>query len=238
MNNFNNNIYGRPSSKLEEECQNEINEIDEWVDSYNETVLNDPMMSEEDKQFFLRMNEHDRWKGREQAKEKYEEEKLNLRIHHKEAKRLRDMELHDNMISQESPSWLKRVLSSVGSYYLLKKIFGLSLVLLILSCANKNKHELPNSDTEIGWGEEYLKEQNDSLIKEKDTIKEKKDENVSEPDKKSSLSSSSHSYYNSEEVDSHHETDNMRGFDPASEDDMPDNGMSRYMENNDEEGWD
>ena len=32
--------------------------------------------------------------------------------------------------------------------------------------------------------------------------------------------------------------DNMRGFDPASEDDMPDNGMSRYMENNDEEGWD
>ena len=32
--------------------------------------------------------------------------------------------------------------------------------------------------------------------------------------------------------------DNIRGFDPASEDDMDDNGMSRYMENNDEEGWD
>ena len=31
---------------------------------------------------------------------------------------------------------------------------------------------------------------------------------------------------------------NMRGSDPASEDDMDDNGMSRYMENNDEEGWD
>ena len=31
---------------------------------------------------------------------------------------------------------------------------------------------------------------------------------------------------------------NMRGFDPASEDDMEDNGMSRYMENNDDEGWD
>ena len=31
--------------------------------------------------------------------------------------------------------------------------------------------------------------------------------------------------------------DNMRGFDPASEDDMDDNGMSRYMENNEEEGW-
>ena len=32
--------------------------------------------------------------------------------------------------------------------------------------------------------------------------------------------------------------DNMRGFDPASEDDMPDNGMTRYMENYDDEGWD
>ena len=31
----------------------------------------------------------------------------------------------------------------------------------------------------------------------------------------------------------HYEPDNMRGFDPASEDDMDDNGMSRYMENND-----
>ena len=35
-----------------------------------------------------------------------------------------------------------------------------------------------------------------------------------------------------------HKQDNMRGFDPASEDDMDDNGLSRYMENNDEEGWD
>lgn len=32
--------------------------------------------------------------------------------------------------------------------------------------------------------------------------------------------------------------DNMRGFDPASEDDMDDNGMRRYMENDDDEGWD
>ena len=32
--------------------------------------------------------------------------------------------------------------------------------------------------------------------------------------------------------------DNMRGFDPASENDMEDCGMSRYQENYDEEGWD
>ena len=43
-------------------------------------------------------------------------------------------------------------------------------------------------------------------------------------------STSSHSYESSS-------YDNMRGFDPASEDDMDDNGMSRYMENNDEDGW-
>ena len=36
----------------------------------------------------------------------------------------------------------------------------------------------------------------------------------------------------------HHKPDNLRGFDPAFEDDMDDNGMNRYMENNDEEGWD
>ena len=32
--------------------------------------------------------------------------------------------------------------------------------------------------------------------------------------------------------------DNMRGWDPASEDDSNDNGMSRWSENNDERGWD
>ena len=30
----------------------------------------------------------------------------------------------------------------------------------------------------------------------------------------------------------------MRHFDSASEVDMDDNDMSRYMDNNDEEGWD
>jgi len=31
--------------------------------------------------------------------------------------------------------------------------------------------------------------------------------------------------------------DGMRGFDPATEDDLEDNGMTRYMENTDERGW-
>lgn len=50
----------------------------------------------------------------------------------------------------------------------------------------------------------------------------------------SSSISKSHSYtvHNNDDDD-----ENMRGFDPPSEDDMDDNGMSRYIENNDEEGW-
>ena len=55
-------------------------------------------------------------------------------------------------------------------------------------------------------------------------------ESVNNASKSALPSSSSKHEYN--------EPDNMRGFDPASEDDMPDNGMSRYMENDDEEGWD
>ena len=35
-----------------------------------------------------------------------------------------------------------------------------------------------------------------------------------------------------------YDDDNMRGFDPASEDDMEDNGMSRYLDDDDDEGWD
>ena len=38
-------------------------------------------------------------------------------------------------------------------------------------------------------------------------------------------------------VKGYHKHDNMRGFDPASEDDMDDNGMTRYIEANDEEAW-
>ena len=47
------------------------------------------------------------------------------------------------------------------------------------------------------------------------------------------VSGSSHSSYHREK-----ELDNMRGFDPASEDDMDDNGMQRYFDANDEEAWD
>jgi hypothetical protein len=56
---------------------------------------------------------------------------------------------------------------------------------------------------------------------------------ISSPAPSSSSSYSSRSY----DADEEEEEDGMRHFDPASEDDMDDNGMSRYMENNDDEGW-
>lgn len=46
-----------------------------------------------------------------------------------------------------------------------------------------------------------------------------------------------HTSFSSSCIEQSKSDDNMRGFDPISEDDMEDGGMSRYMENYDEEGW-
>lgn len=105
----------------------------------------------------------------------------------------------------------------------------LTAVVLLLSCGNKAKSDLPSSDVEEGWGERYQKELEDSLAREKALKDEPAKEAVAKPASVSNRSSSSKIRSSS---------DNMRGFDPASEDDMDDNGMRRYMENNDEEGWD
>ena len=105
----------------------------------------------------------------------------------------------------------------------------LTLVVLLLSCGNKAKSDLPMSDVEEGWGERYQKELEDSLAREKALRDEPAKDAVANPSSVSSSLSSS---------ENHSSSDNMRGFDPASEDDMEDNGMRRFMENNDEEGWD
>ena len=112
----------------------------------------------------------------------------------------------------------------------MKKLwFIFASIVLLLSCGNKDKSDLPLSDVEEGWGERYQKELEDSLAREKALHEETTKETVAKPTSVSNSSVSS-------EV--HSSSDNMRGFDPASEDDMEDNGMRRFMENNDEEGWD
>ena len=62
-----------------------------------------------------------------------------------------------------------------------------------------------------------------------------KTERIENPKSANSKLSSSNSSSSSNVSDDY---DNMRGWDPASEDDTDDNGMSRYMENTDDEGWD
>ena len=108
----------------------------------------------------------------------------------------------------------------------MRKVLGtLALSLLLLSCQNKSNQEYSPTLTNTQSEEAYLKP--DTAV-----IEEMKgrQEDVKAPST-STASSSSHSHESSS-------YDNMRGFDPASENDMDDNGMSRYMENNDEEEWD
>ena len=105
----------------------------------------------------------------------------------------------------------------------------LTAVVLLLSCGNRAKSDLPLSDVEEGWGERYQKELEDSLARENAHHEETTKETNAKPMRVSSSPGSSKV---------HSSSDNMRGFDPASEDDMEDNGMRRYMENNDDEGWD
>ena len=89
----------------------------------------------------------------------------------------------------------------------------------------KGCHEVtPQTVTEENISKGPEKIEVDTIVEPKQEIEEKM---KPAPSSRSTMSSS-RSYNN----------DNMRGWDPASEDDMDDNGMSRYMENNDEEGWD
>ena len=112
----------------------------------------------------------------------------------------------------------------------MKKIRLVSAVILMvtfISCGNKSRQAEPI----------IYDDQPEVELSDPDTISSSvqdegnKVEEIPSTSVKTSSSASSRSHKSNE-------YDNMRGFDPASEDDMDDNGMSRYMENNDEEGWD
>ena len=124
----------------------------------------------------------------------------------------------------------------------MRKAFSiLALSILLLSCQNKSRQEYEPTMMETENEESY--QQPDTAVtpvqEEVPKTKEKPSAPVSSSPSSSSHSSSSSSYDRSATKGRPpHEPDNMRGFDPASEDDMEDNGMSRYMENNDDEGWD
>ena len=97
----------------------------------------------------------------------------------------------------------------------------LALSLLIIACENKSRQTEP-----VVYDNPTILEQQTP-----DTSSFVQEELPKTAAPTSTSSSSLHSHKSSS-------CDNMRGFDPASEDEMDDNGMSRYMENNDDEGWD
>lgn len=111
----------------------------------------------------------------------------------------------------------------------MKKMFFVIISVVLLHACSNNK----TRQTEPIINDDRVSvEQSDP-----DTIASSVQEKVPEVKEKPStpISSSSASSSRSHKSNSY---DNMRGFDPASEDDMDDNGMSRYMENDDDEGWD
>ena len=111
----------------------------------------------------------------------------------------------------------------------MKKIITVLIsVVLLLACGNNKTRQ---TESVIFDNQTSVKQtEPDSIVS---SVQEEMPDVKEEPSTSNSSSSVSLSH-------SHKSTnyDNMRGFDPASEDDMDDNGMSRYMENNDDEGWD
>ena len=103
-------------------------------------------------------------------------------------------------------------------------IVAIQACVVFLACGNKEKQTDPMVNESLSTAEEL---QADTVIFSVQNESPKEVESPSSQKVSSSSSTNTSTKY-----------DNMRGFDPASEDDMEDNGMSRYMENNDEEGWD
>ena len=114
----------------------------------------------------------------------------------------------------------------------MKKIEHLSalitLMLTISACGNKSRQTEP-----IIYNDQPVTVE--LAVSDTASATVRNEENMIEDSPSSPVKSSSSTSSHSHESSGY---DNMRGFDPASEDDMEDNGMQRYMENYDEEGWD
>ncbi len=233
-------------SMLDDRFENDIQDIDDYWDRENEYIKSSGIYTDEEVAQILENHEQIRNSKKEELRSTYDIEKRFLddeRGHIQFDREMAESEL-DQAISDredaaaerevyqpvnpvtptytppEKPSFLKRTMSAVGIYYMLKKIFLLGIVLLLASCGNSQK---TSSQADYEWDDSINVSANDTL----DETQEETLIEVPPPPRE----------YDAPPPDDE-DYDNMRGFDPASEDDMPDNGMSRYMENNDEEGWD
>ena len=107
---------------------------------------------------------------------------------------------------------------------------GTSIVLLsafLLGCNSSSRHGYYNASGNNGGTDDS------TLTVGADTTKDVQTANYGAAEDISAVQPAQNSIKSPKQ-----RTDNMRGFDPASEDDMDDNGMTRYMEVNDDEGWD
>lgn len=114
---------------------------------------------------------------------------------------------------------------NVNEIAMRKALGAISLLLSLFSCGNKTKQEYSTIVVETNVEDTYQHHDTAKIEVVKDRMDNTELQSTHVP---SSLSNSQKSC----------DYDNMRGFDPASEDDMEDNGMSRYMDNNDDSGWD
>ncbi len=103
------------------------------------------------------------------------------------------------------------------------------LVALLLSCGGQHSRPKVTKDRKYVEKTHYARIQPDTVQAASSVSKEEVSSQTKETIKFVNESSSR---------SCNNDDDNMRGFDPASENDMDDNGMSRYMENYDDEGWD
>lgn len=114
----------------------------------------------------------------------------------------------------------------------MKYIPILFVVALLLSCGEQHRRPKATKDREYIEKTHYTRIKPDIMQASSSTP----DEEVSSQTNKATRTYKSVNHSSTRSFDDDY--DNMRGFDPASENDMDDNGMSRYMENNDDEGWD
>ncbi|MBR6375550.1 MAG: hypothetical protein IKR91_04880 [Alloprevotella sp.] len=130
-----------------------------------------------------------------------------------------------------------------------KVLFAIVLILPLLMACQEKKYPVPDVDRyRPDTTSMYTPDDSDSVEVEKKSTAA----NPTTATKKSSTpymtrgqlySPARSGYYDYDEEDEgddedkEEEDDGMRGFDPTMEDDMEDNGMTRYMEVYDEEGW-
>ena len=97
----------------------------------------------------------------------------------------------------------------------------LMMFILLASCSNRKATTDPYPQEPPSYLNDTEPEKPDSAVSKSPSIAPVNPQTISHSN-------------NREEKD----LDNMRGFDPASEDDMDDNGMQRYFDANDDEAWD